>query len=117
MTSRSDIFSRDLIAIMRRRPDEGRVAVCRRIAKALANRRLSIQYALDIGEIVVGSNIALVRLVWRENKRVGAIGKVSCEPGIDLSPRSRWEVANYRVPGVFHRGAMILPTKMIPAWR
>ena len=59
-----DLFSADLVSTMRGRPDEGRDAVCRRIAAALADRHLTMRYAPEIEEMLVSGDLAVVRLVW-----------------------------------------------------
>jgi uncharacterized protein (TIGR02246 family) len=79
-----DLFSADLISTMRGRPDEGREAVCDRIAKALASRRSRIHYTLHIKEIIVSGDIAIARLEWRVKTRTGPVNRLSYEPGIDI---------------------------------
>jgi uncharacterized protein (TIGR02246 family) len=93
-----DLFSVDLISTMRGRPDEGREAVCGRIAKALAGRRSSIRYTLKVREIIVRDDIALVRLVWQVKTGIGAINRVSYEPGIDIFRREadgNWRIIRF----------------------
>ncbi len=58
------IFAPDLVSTMRGRPDNGREAVCKRIAAALADRSKTIRYAPDDEEIIVSGDLAVVRLLW-----------------------------------------------------
>lgn len=93
-----DLFSADLISTMRGRPDEGRDTVCRRIAKALANPRLRIRYTAQIKEIIVSGDLAVVRLEWLTQTRVGAVRRISHEPGIDIFRREsdgNWRIFRF----------------------
>jgi ketosteroid isomerase-like protein len=93
-----DLFSPDLISTMQGRPDEGRDAVCDRIARTLADRRLSIHYVPHIKEIIVSGELAVVRLVWSVKTRIGLVTKVSEEPGIDifrLEADGNWRITRF----------------------
>lgn len=93
-----DLFSTDLISTMRGRPDEGRQAVCRRIATALANRKFSMRYAPEIKEIIVSGDLAVVRLVWRVTTRRGATSTISTEPGLDVfryEKDGKWRITRF----------------------
>jgi ketosteroid isomerase-like protein len=79
-----DLYSTDLVSTVSGRPDEGRDAVCRRIANALADRSFTIRYALDLKEIIVSGDLAVVRLVWSVETRRGGALVVSKEPGLDV---------------------------------
>ncbi len=80
---------------MRGRPDEGRDAVCKRIAAALADRNMEMRYAPDIEEIIVSGNLAFVRVVWTVTIERGGTRRVSTEPGLDVfrrDPDGRWRI-------------------------
>jgi uncharacterized protein (TIGR02246 family) len=93
-----DLFSADLISTMRGRPDEGRDAVCRRIATALADRNLSLRYAARIEEIILSGDLAVVRLVWSVTMRRGAKVASWEEPGLDVFRREadgKWRIFRF----------------------
>ena len=93
-----DLFSADLVSTMRGRPDEGRDAVCRRVALALADRSLTLRYAPEIKEILVGGDLAVVRLVWSVTARRGPTPVVSKEPGLDVfrrEPDGQWRIIRF----------------------
>ena len=93
-----DIFSADLVSTMRGRPDEGRAAVCRRIAAALGDRRLTMRYAPEIEEIIVSGDLAVVRLVWSVTVQRGPAPAVSKEPGLDVFRREadgQWRIMRF----------------------
>jgi uncharacterized protein (TIGR02246 family) len=93
-----DLFAPDLVSTMRGRRDEGRDAVCKRIAAALADRSMEMRYAPDIEEIVVSGDLAFVRVVWTVTVERGATKRVSTEPGLDVfrrQPDGRWRIARF----------------------
>lgn len=93
-----ELFSADLTSTMRGRPDEGRDAVCARIAKTLADRSLSLRYAPDILEIIVSGDLAVVRLVWSATVKRGPRPVVSKEPGLDVFRREadgQWRITRF----------------------
>jgi steroid delta-isomerase len=92
------IFSADLVSTMRGRPDEGRSAVCRRIASALVDRGMTMRYAPDVKEIIVSGDLAVVRLVWSVTIQRGASPAVSKEPGLDVfrrEPDGQWRIIRF----------------------
>jgi steroid delta-isomerase len=93
-----DLFSADLASTMRGRADEGRDAVCRRIASALADRGVTMRYAPDIHEILVSGDLAVVRLVWSVTVQRGPKPAVSKEPGLDVfrrEPDGQWRIIRF----------------------
>ncbi len=93
-----DIFAPDLVSTMRGRPDNGREAVCKRIAAALADRSKTMRYAPDIEEIIVSGDLAAVRLVWNVTETRGGATRVSHEPGLDVfrrQPDGKWSIARF----------------------
>ncbi len=93
-----DLFAPDLIATFRGGPDQGRQAVCRRIAHALANPDQSLHNQADVQEVIVSGDLAVVRLVWTQTIVRGAIRHVSREPGIDIfkrQPDGSWSIIRY----------------------
>jgi uncharacterized protein (TIGR02246 family) len=93
-----DLFAPDLVSTMRGRRDEGRDAVCKRIAVALADRSMEMRYAPEIEEIVVSGDLAFVRLVWTVTIERGGAKRVSTEPGLDVfrrEPDGRWRITRF----------------------
>jgi steroid delta-isomerase len=93
-----DLFSADLVSTMRGRRDEGRDAVCRRIAAALADKTMTIRYAPDIREILVSGDLAVVRLVWSVTIQRGPAPHASKEPGLDVfrrEPDGQWRIIRF----------------------
>jgi uncharacterized protein (TIGR02246 family) len=93
-----DIFAPDLVSTMRGRPDNGREAVCKRIAAALADRTKTMIYAPDIEEIIVSGDLAVVRLIWNVAETEGGATRVSKEPGLDVfrrQPDGKWSIARF----------------------
>jgi uncharacterized protein (TIGR02246 family) len=93
-----DIFAPDLVSTMRGRPDNGREAVCKRIAAALADRSKTMRYAPDIQEIIVSGDLAVVRLVWNVTETQSGAARVSHEPGLDVfrrQPDGKWSIARF----------------------
>jgi uncharacterized protein (TIGR02246 family) len=93
-----DLFAPELIATFRGGPDRGRDAVCRRIADALGKASPQLHNALDIREIIVSGDIAVVRLVWTLTVRKGTTEHSSKEPGIDIFKRQSdgtWSIIRY----------------------
>ena len=93
-----DLFAADLVSSMRGRPDEGRDAVCRRIASALADRGATLRYTPDIEEILVSGDLAVVRLVWTVTIQRGPSPAVTKEPGLDVfrrEPDGQWRIIRF----------------------
>ena len=93
-----DLFAADLVSSMRGRPDEGRDAVCRRIASALADRGVTLRYTPDIEEILVSGDLAVVRLVWTVTIQRGPSPAVTKEPGLDVfrrEPDGQWRIIRF----------------------
>jgi uncharacterized protein (TIGR02246 family) len=93
-----DIFAPDLVSTMRGRPDNGREAVCKRIAAALADRTKTMIYAPDNEEIIVSGDLAVVRLIWNVAETEGGATRVWKEPGLDVfrrQPDGKWSIARF----------------------
>ena len=93
-----DLFSGNLISTMRGRPDEGRDAVCRRIATALADHNISLRYVARIEEIILSGDLAVVRLIWSVTAGRGAKTVAWEEPGVDVFRRDadgKWRIFRF----------------------
>ena len=92
------IFAPDLISTFRGRPDRNKPEICRAITALLADRAQHTHYDLDIKEIIVAGNLAVVRLVWTLTLQRGQQTHTSQEPGIDIfrhQPDGSWKIARY----------------------
>ena len=93
-----DLFAPDLRANVRGQPERGHAAQCELLRGSLGDRTRTFRYALDIHEILVRGDAALVRLVWTLTVRRNNIETVSIEPGMDLFARQHdgsWKIARF----------------------
>jgi steroid delta-isomerase len=94
-----DLFAPDLVYDYRGFPERDYAALCGLLHRSLADRAKTFAYALDIKEIIVSGDMAIVRLVWTL-KVASAGGKTeeSREPGLDVfrkQPDGSWKIARY----------------------
>jgi steroid delta-isomerase len=95
-----DLFARDLIAQYRGQPERGYDALCDLLKRSLHDRSKSYTYSLAIEEIMVESDLGVVRLTWtlKVRGRDAASESVSVEPGIDIFRRQAdgsWKISRY----------------------
>jgi steroid delta-isomerase len=93
-----DLFATDVRADFRGHPTRDHKAVCDLLTKSLTDPSRVYRYALDIKEISVFGDVALVRLVWTLtiNNSDGEIKSV--EPGLDFFQRQAdgtWKIVRY----------------------
>ncbi len=93
------LFSPELRYDFRGYPERGYADICSRLTRSLADGSKRYAYALDIREILVSGDIAVVRLVWTLNVTL-ANGQVvtSVEPGMDVfrrEPDGAWKIIRY----------------------
>jgi steroid delta-isomerase len=93
-----DLFATDVRADFRGHPTRDHKAVCDLLTKSLTDPSRVYRYALDIKEILVFGDVALVRLVWTLtiNNSDGEIKSV--EPGLDFFQRQAdgtWKIVRY----------------------
>jgi steroid delta-isomerase len=94
------LFTPDLRYDYRGFPERGFDEICGLLRRSLNDRTTHYSYSLQIKEIIVSGNLAVVRLVWRlEMVPAGAAAaKVSEEPGIDIfrkQPDGSWKIIRY----------------------
>jgi uncharacterized protein (TIGR02246 family) len=94
------VFAPDLRATYRGFPDRGYEEICDLLRRSLADQRRGFSYALDIEEILVSGDLAVVRLVWRltVTPREGSPAVTSREPGMDVfsrQPDGSWRIIRY----------------------
>jgi uncharacterized protein (TIGR02246 family) len=95
-----DLFAPDLVYDYRGFPERTHADLCALLRRSLADRTKKFTYALDIREIIVSGDLAIVRLVWTlTTTRPGtATPVVSQEPGLDVfrrQPDGSWKIARY----------------------
>jgi steroid delta-isomerase len=95
-----DLFAPDLVYDYRGFPERNYEALCGLLQRSLADRTKNFTYALDIKEIIVSGDIAVVRLVWTlKVSRDGASQVTETkEPGLDVfrrQPDGKWRIARY----------------------
>jgi steroid delta-isomerase len=93
------LFAPNLIVDFRGVPERGFAAQCELLRRALSDRARRFTYAVDIKEIIVAGDVALVRLVWTSTLRSqGRPDVVTVEPGMDFfrrQPDGSWRIERY----------------------
>ncbi len=94
-----DLFAAGVRADLRGYPTRDHQAVCDLLIKSLTDRTRDFSYALDIKEILVLGDAAVVRLVWTLTikEKDGRVIK-SVEPGMDIFQRQAdgsWKIIRY----------------------
>jgi ketosteroid isomerase-like protein len=94
------LFAPDLIAQYRGQPERNYDALCDLLKRSLSDRTRTYRYALDIKEILVTGELAVVRLTWtlsvRSNDAPGET--IAHEPGMDIfrrQPDGTWKISRY----------------------
>lgn len=95
-----DLFAPDLVYDYRGFPERDHAALCGLLRGSLADRSKAFTYALEIKEIIVAGDLAVVRLVWTLRTVLpGASTAVeSKEPGLDVfrrQPDGSWKIIRY----------------------
>jgi steroid delta-isomerase len=93
------LFAPELRYDFRGYPERGFADICSRLKRSLADSGKHYVYALDIREILVSGDIAVVRLVWTLTVTLGNGQTVSSvEPGMDVfrkQPDGSWKIIRY----------------------
>jgi steroid delta-isomerase len=93
------LFAPDLIAQYRGQPERDYNALCDLLKRSLSDPRKKFSYALDIKEIVVAGDLAVVRLTWTLTLRGNdGAGETIEEPGMDIFRREAdgsWKIFRY----------------------
>jgi uncharacterized protein (TIGR02246 family) len=94
-----DLFAPDLVYNYRGFPERDYPTLCGLLHRSLADPTRTFSYALDIQEIIVSGDMAVVRLVWTlKVTSAGAKTEESREPGLDVFRRQSdgsWKIARY----------------------
>jgi steroid delta-isomerase len=93
------IFSTELRYDFRGYPERGYADICNRMRRSLSDTSKTYAYALDIREIIVEGNLAIVRLVWTLTVTLANGQQVaSVEPGMDVLRKGSdgaWKIIRY----------------------
>ena len=95
-----DLFAKDLLYDYRGFSERDYESLCSQLRRSLADQTKKFTYSLDIKEIMVAGDLAVVRLVWTLKVTVpGAANAVETkEPGLDVfrrQPDGSWKIVRY----------------------
>lgn len=95
-----DLFAPELRYDFPGFPERGYDEICALLKGSLADRTRTFSYALDIREVIVSGDLAVVRLVWTLTVRPASGGDAvsSREPGMDVFRRQAdgsWRIVRY----------------------
>ncbi len=80
-------------------PEQNYTDMCDRLHRSLTGREVGYRYSLDIKEIIVSGDLAVVRLVWRLTvSRPGVPDVVTPETGLDVFRRQddgTWKIIRF----------------------
>jgi len=93
------LFAPELRYDFRGYPERGYDDICKLLHRSLRDKSRRYNYALDLREIIVAGDLAVVRLAWRLTVTLPN-GQVvtSVEPGMDVlrkGPDGQWKIVRY----------------------
>ncbi len=94
------LFAPDLISNFRGQPEDTYNSLCANMQAALTDPAKTYHYDLEIKEILVSGDLAVVRLVWTLKVRAkdGGAEQITREPGMDIFRRQSdgsWKISRY----------------------
>ncbi len=93
------LFAPDLISNFRGQPEDTYNSLCANLQSALSDPARTHHYDLEIKEILVSCDLAVVRLVWTMTIRPkDAPEEMKREPGMDIfrrQPDGSWKISRY----------------------
>ena len=93
-----ELFAPDLVYDYRGFPERDYPTLCGLLHRSLADPTRTFRYALDIKEVIVSGDMAVVRLVWTLKVTSAGATEESREPGLDVfrrQPDGSWKIARY----------------------
>jgi steroid delta-isomerase len=94
-----DLFARDLVANYEGEPERDYASLCQMLQEALQDRERTYRYSLQINEILIYGDSAVVRLVWTlEIDKPGDQKEIIEEPAVDIFRRQAddsWKISRY----------------------
>ena len=91
-----DLFSRKAISNYRGQPERRYEEICALLQDSLADPAREFRYALDVHEIIVEQDLAVVRLTW--TLQISPLNLISVEPGMDVFRKEvdgEWRIIRY----------------------
>lgn len=91
-----DLFSKELISTVRGQGDLDYEARCDILTKSLADPARDFHYEVDIHEVIVSGDLAVVRLTW--TLFVTPMNVTAVEPGMDVFRKEAdgaWRIVRY----------------------
>ncbi|MGA8644309.1 MAG: nuclear transport factor 2 family protein [Candidatus Binatus sp.] len=94
------LFAPDLISNFRGQPEDTYNSLCANMQAALTDPAKTYHYDLEIKEILVSADLAVVRLVWtlKVRPKHGGSEETTREPGMDIfrrQPDGTWKISRY----------------------
>ena len=94
------LFAPDLISDFRGQPEDTYNSLCANMQMALSDPNQTYHYDLEIKEILVSGDLAVVRLVWtmKQHPKNGGPEQTTREPGMDIfrrQPDASWKISRY----------------------
>jgi len=94
-----DLFAADLIANYQGQPERNYTSLCQLLQTSLQDRERTYHYSLNINEVLVYGDLAVVRLIWTlEIEKDGASKEIIAEPAVDIFRRQAdgsWKISRY----------------------
>lgn len=91
-----DLFSKEAISSYRGQPERNYEAICALLQRSLADPARDYRYELELREIIVEGDLAVVRLTWR--LFITPLNVTSVEPGMDVFRKEadgKWRIIRY----------------------
>lgn len=91
-----DLFSKELISTVRGQGEKDYETRCDILTRSLNDPGREYHYALDIHEVIVEGDLAVVRLTW--TLFITPLNVTVVEPGIDIfrrEPDGEWRIIRY----------------------
>ena len=94
-----DLFAADVRADVRGAPERDHAAICDLLVSSLNDESKHYSYAMDIKEMLVFGDVAVVRLVWTLTiEPTNGASIESIEPGMDIFKKQAdgsWQIIRY----------------------
>ena len=94
-----DLFAPDLIANYQGQPERNYTSLCQLLQTSLADRERTYHYSLNINEVLVYGDLAVVRFIWTlEIEKDGASKEIIAEPAVDIfrhQADGSWKISRY----------------------
>jgi uncharacterized protein (TIGR02246 family) len=93
------LFTPDLVANYQGEPERDHASLCEMLREAIRDPDVTYRYSVEIDEIVVYGETAIVRLVWAlEIEKAGSPKQTIEEPAVDIFHRQvdgSWKISRY----------------------